>query len=176
MLRLILLRHAKSDWPAGAPDHDRPLASRGRKAAAAMGRYMAGQGLRPDLALVSSAARARETWGLVRPAFAGVVPERQEKRIYEAGITALLGLVRETEDATKVLLMVGHNPGFENLARELSGTGAKVDLARLAQKYPTAGLAVIDFDLAHWSEVGKAGGRLERFATPKSIGDQAEDD
>ncbi len=169
MRRLMLLRHAKSDWPNGMADLDRPLSPRGREAGPLMAAYMAQEGLLPDLALVSPARRTRETWDLVAPAV-GAPPSRREPRIYEAPAERLLEVVREAEDGVRVLLLVGHNPGSEDLARRLVGHGDRYAFARMAQKYPTAGLAVIDFAVERWSEVDGRGGRLDRFVTPKSIG------
>src|SRR3954451_9727604 len=153
MLRLMLFRHAKSAYPAGVEDHERPLAERGRKAAPAIGRYMADQELVPDLAVVSTARRAQETWALAAQALGTDVPRREEGRIYEAGPAAILDTVRQTAPGIGTLLLVGHNPGFEDLAAELVGGGDKDALARLRTKFPTAGLAVIDFDFQRWSDV-----------------------
>ena len=168
MRRLMLLRHAKSDWPGGVDDPERPLAQRGRQASPGMGRYMADEGLRPDLAIVSTALRARETWELARPAFVENIVQRHEPRLYEARATAILEVIRETESGVHALLLVGHNPGFHDLALKLIGKASQSDLARLRRKYPTAGLVVIDFDVGRWSEVSADLGRLERFETPKS--------
>ena len=120
MRRHMLLRHAKSDWPEGVDDHDRPLAPRGRKAAPLMGRYMAANALRPDLALVSTARRARETWDLAGSAFTPQVLERRERQLYEAGAETIVRVVREISDDVGLLLMVGHNPGFEDAATMLA--------------------------------------------------------
>jgi phosphohistidine phosphatase len=169
MHRLMLFRHAKSAYPAGVEDHERPLAERGRNAAPQIGRYMADHGLVPELAVVSTARRAQETWRLAADALGRGVPQKDEKRIYEAGSAAILDVIRSTKASVATLLLVGHNPGFQDLALELIGDGDKDDLARLRKKFSTAGLAVIDFDLKHWSDVSSAGGRLERFVTPKSI-------
>lgn len=165
----MLLRHAKSAWPDGVEDHERPLDARGRKAAPAMGRFMAAQGLVPDLAIVSTARRAGETWALVRAGFPRKVAQRREKRIYEASPDAILAVVRETPARARTLLVVGHNPGFEDLAQKLAGAGDRSALARLRRKYPTAGLAVIDFGVERWSEVTDGGGRLALFETPKRL-------
>lgn len=173
MLRLMLLRHAKSDWPDGVADIDRPLARRGREAAPRMGAYMADEGLHPDLVLVSPARRARETWDLVAPAL-GEVETRSEPRIYEAPAERLLQVVREAGRA-RGLMLVGHNPGFEDLARRLVGHGDRYAYARLAQKYPTAGLAVIDFPAQTWAEAAERGGRLDRFVTPAGLGGTDDD-
>ncbi len=169
MRRLMLLRHAKSDWPAGLPDLDRPLAPRGREAAPRMGAYLAAEGLLPDLALVSPARRTRETFALVEPHL-GSPESRTEPRIYEAPAERLLEVVREAPPEALALLLVGHNPGFEDLARRLVGHGDRYAFARMSAKFPTAGLAVIDFAVEDWREVAPRGGRLDRFVTPKAIG------
>ncbi len=175
MPRLLLLRHAKSAWPAGESDADRPLAPRGRDAAPRIGAYLADENLIPDLALVSDARRARETWELVRPALPEKTPMRLEPRIYEASADRLLAVLRDTEEPVETLLMVGHNPGFADLTLALARDGDPEGLARLARKYPTAGLAVITFETECWGKVARRSGRLERFVTPKSLG-AGEDD
>ncbi|MBB6166468.1 SixA phosphatase family protein [Chelatococcus composti] len=175
MLRLMLLRHAKSAWPAGMADHERPLAPRGREAAPLMGRYLAGEHLVPDLAIVSTARRTQETWDLVAAAFAEVVAKRDEQRIYEAKTDAILAVVRETGPDVRTLLVVGHNPGFADLAVRLVGHGDRYAFAHLRQKFPTAALAVIDFAIDSWADVAEQGGRLDRFITPKMIGGEDED-
>ncbi|MBA8903587.1 histidine phosphatase family protein [Phyllobacterium sp. P30BS-XVII] len=169
MLRLMLLRHAKSDWPDGIDDHDRPLAGRGRHASPLMTEYMAQEGLRPDLAIVSTARRTMETWKLVRPAFAREIDWREEARIYEAPARVIVDIVRSTEPAIRSLLIVGHNPGLHDVALQLIGNGKEADLARLRLKYPTAGLVVIDFKAKSWSDLAEKTGQLDRFVTPKMI-------
>src|SRR5689334_20311557 len=114
MRRLMLLRHAKSAWPDGVEDHERPLAERGRVAAPLMGRYMAEHGLLPDFAIVSTARRAQETWALVAPALGRDTAQRDEARIYEARSEAILEVIRETAAGVRTLLVVGHNPGFQD--------------------------------------------------------------
>ncbi len=170
----MLLRHAKSDWPDGVSDIDRPLAPRGREAAPRMGAYMAAEGLLPDRVLVSPARRARETFSLVAPSLGGA-PSREEPRIYEAPASRLLQVAREGEAEARALLLVGHNPGFEDLARRLVGHGDRYAFARLSAKYPTAGLAVIDFAVEAWSELAPGGGRLDRFVTPGTLGAPEDD-
>lgn len=169
MRRLMLLRHTKSAWPDGVEDHERPLADRGRKAGPSMGNYMALNHLLPDLAIVSTARRTQETWELVRPAFAKPVVTLDEGRIYEASVSAILGVIHETGGEARTLLLVGHNPGLQQLALYLIGMAARNDQARLREKYPTGGLAVIDFNIESWKQAAGGTGRLERFVTPKSM-------
>jgi len=174
MLRLLLLRHAKAAWPAGVSDLERPLAKRGQGAAVLMGQYLKDEGLMPDLALVSPARRTQETWDLVRPII-GEVETRLDGRIYEAPVGRLLTVLQEVEPEARTVLMIGHNPGFEDLAKLLIGEGDMDGILRLGQKYPTAALAVIDFAQASWREVQRRAGRLERFMTPKSLGGGEDD-
>jgi phosphohistidine phosphatase len=168
MRRLLLLRHAKSARPKGVADIDRPLSARGLRAAPLVGAYMVGERLVPDLSLVSPARRAQETWRLARQHVGGV-SEREEARIYEATADRLLAVIVETDPLLRVLLIVGHNPGLEDLAIGLVGAGDRDGRERLRQGYPTAALAVIDFDADDWRQPLARSGRLERFVTPRSL-------
>ncbi len=167
----MLLRHAKSDWSAaGQPDHARPLAARGRKTAPAIGRYMAREGLIPAAVRVSNARRTRETWELVRAALGPAAPDAvYDPRIYDASPATLLGVIWEAGADAHPLLLVGHNPGLHELARRLTADARGNPNLALAAKFPTAALAVIDFPLERWSDVGAGRGRLERFVTPRSL-------
>ncbi|WP_375465023.1 histidine phosphatase family protein [uncultured Methylobacterium sp.] len=168
MRRLLLLRHAKSDRPAGVPDLDRPLNPRGRTAAPRMGAYLADEGLRPDFALVSPSLRTRETWEAVRAAL-GEIPSRIERTIYEAPAAALRDTIRAAPEAARTLLLIGHNPGIQDLAHALAARGSHAARDRLATQFPTAALAVIAFEVETWDAVGRGGGRLERFVRPKDL-------
>jgi phosphohistidine phosphatase len=172
MRRLMLMRHAKAVIPMGL-DFDRALAEKGRDAAARMGTYLNDEQLFPDLAVVSPARRARETWELARQGL-GEVETRDEPLLYNASLERLLAVVQEVEPV-RTLLMVGHNPGFGDLARVLVGHGDRYAFARLAKGFPTCGLAVIDFAIDGWAEVAARGGRLERFVTPGTLGGSDDD-
>lgn len=174
MRRLILLRHTKSDWPAGLRDRDRPLAARGRRAAPLMGRVLVERGLIPDRVLVSTAKRTTETWALARAGHPELPEGMAEPRIYEAPAFLLANVIRETPDAVRTLLLVGHNPGMEDLAFELVGSGDEAARTRLSRKYPTGGLAVIGLDLDSWRDIARHGGRLEAFVVPRDLDQEAE--
>jgi phosphohistidine phosphatase len=167
----MLLRHAKSSWSTGHADRDRPLAVRGREAAPVMGRHLSESLPPPDLVLVSPARRTVETWELVAPMLTPRPPVKTEPRIYEAPWRRLADIVRETEGEVGTLLMIGHNPGFEDLAARLSGGGEPSALARLRQKYPTAGLAVIEIPIKDWADLAEGAGHLTAFVTPASLGE-----
>jgi phosphohistidine phosphatase len=176
MLTLILLRHAKSSWDhAQLSDFKRPLAKRGKKAAPEMGAELARLGLRPDLILCSGAARARETLALLLPELGSQSPPVvYDDALYMALPDGLLTGLHTIEPdhhgkSPQCVMMVGHNPGFEELALLLVGDGPAAELAELADKFPTASAAVITFDAEHWSEVGPGRGRLNHFLTPKRL-------
>jgi phosphohistidine phosphatase len=170
MRRLMLLRHAKSDWSApGARDHDRTLNPRGREAAPKMGAYMARHALLPDLVLASTATRVTETLDLVLTAFEKPPKILSERKVYEADAETLLALVKETSAAAHSLLLVGHNPGLGDLASSLIAAGDVETRQRLIEKFPTAGLAVIDFAVDDWGKLHRRGGRLDRFVVPRAL-------
>lgn len=169
MRRLMLLRHAKTERAApGERDRDRKLMKRGRADAPAIGAYMAHHGFLPDLALVSPAKRAQETWALVAAAFAKAPRMITDERIYNASPETLIGAIGETRKA-HTLAVVGHNPGLHNLALQLIAAG-DVDMRKaLNDKLPTAGLVVIDLPVDDWALLHPQAGRLERFVSPRLI-------
>lgn len=169
MKTLILLRHAKSDWtdPAQA-DHDRPLAARGRIAAPKMGAWLKAHGPEPDLILCSTATRARQTLDLALEAWGVKPPVQFDRGLYLAGGAGVLTRLRKAPGAAKAVMVVGHNPDLEQLARRLATAGDRTALARLAETYPTAGLAVIELPVERWAEIGDEG-RLVAFETPKTV-------
>ena len=117
--RLILLRHAKSDWP-DVPDHDRPLAKRGRKDAPVIGRWLDSHGYVPDTVICSTARRTRQTWELVAPELDASPEVRFEPRAYAATALTLLYLARELPGQSRAALLIAHNPGIEDLAKSLA--------------------------------------------------------
>lgn len=168
MHRLMLLRHAKSDWSEpGTPDHDRPLNRRGQEAATKIGAYMARHKLVPDRVMCSTALRARETWEEVATGFKDHPLTVYEDRLYNAKSATILGLVQDTKERVHSLLLVGHNPGLQELASLLIASGDLAHRERLREKLPTAGLVVIDFAVEAWPKVHSRAGRLERFVAPR---------
>lgn len=169
MVTLSLFRHAKSSWdnPALA-DFERPLAVRGEKAASRMGRYMADEGLEPELVLCSSAVRARQTLELAAAGWRGTPEIRYEDGLYHAGSADMLEILRELPESCAHAMLIGHNPGFHALALELAAKGAPELFAAMASKFPTGALAVIAFDDG-WSGVGPGKGTLLRIVTPKGL-------
>jgi len=142
---LILLRHGKSDWSGGEPDDLRPLARRGRRQVPEVGRWLAESIGDIDLAVVSPAVRARETWRLAAAELAVPPPVRVEDRVYAGSAGSLLAVVRELPDAVATVVLVGHNPGVEDLLASLTGDWLPM---------PTSAVAVIDLP-GPWSAAGE---------------------
>jgi phosphohistidine phosphatase len=169
MRRLLLLRHAKTERAGpGERDRDRKLTKRGRADAPVVGAYMARHGLIPDLALVSPATRAMETWTLLAEALGKEPRVVKDERIYNAEVETLIGIIRETRKA-RALLLVGHNPGLHDLALRLIASGDIEMRERVSEKLPTSGLVVIDLAFDDWSKLHAGAGRLARFVSPRLI-------
>jgi phosphohistidine phosphatase len=170
--RLILLRHAKSAWPDGVPDHDRPLAPRGRRDAPAAGRWLRKSDYVPDRVLCSTAKRARETWQLAEEKLGAHPATELEERVYGASSVDLLALVRQTSADVRTLLIVGHDPAMRELTLELAseptGDAEAEALGRIRLKYPTAAIAILSFS-DRWAELGPGLARLAGFAAPSDF-------
>jgi phosphohistidine phosphatase len=169
MRRLMLLRHAKTERAEpGERDRDRKLMKRGRADAPVIGSFMAHHGLVPDLALVSPAARAQETWALVAACFDKAPRMMADDRIYNANPQKLIAVIGETSKA-HALIVVGHNPSLHDLAMQLIAAGEVEAREQLNEKLPTSGLVVIDLPFDDWSLLHGHAGRLEHFVSPRLI-------
>lgn len=161
-----LLRHAKSSWEHLGADHDRPLAPRGERAAAAIGVFMQQEGIAPDMVLCSTARRTRQTLDAIEPYLPDNTDVQFEPRIYEASALRLLEIIRAAD--VDEVLVIGHNPGTHSVALALVGSGDSDAMSRLRGKYPTAGLCSIAFD-SDLSRLNAGEGELLRFESPKTI-------
>ena len=166
MRTVYLLRHAKSSWKTGAPDHERPLAARGRRAATAIARHMREQGIEPELVLCSTALRTRETLGGIEPAL-GAPRVLIERELYGASEDELLERLRGVPDAVGSVMLIGHNPGIQLLALDLARPGAGA--GELEAKYPTAALATLAFPGARWAELEPGAAELAGFVRPRDL-------
>lgn len=168
MKTLTLLRHAKSGWDDPvARDFDRPLNPKGQRAAQAMGRHMKAEGLGFDSVIASPAARVVETLEQVGQGYGSDLAPAWDQRIYLASAATLLDIVHELPDAAETALMVGHNPGLEELVLGLVPGGAL--RGDVEAKFPTASLAEIHFEVEHWREVQPGKGELVRFTRPRDL-------
>lgn len=170
MRTLHLLRHAKSSWTdPGLGDHERPLAPRGRRAAMRVAHYANSHGIRPDLVLSSSALRARETLELLMPALGPGAEVRFDDDLYGANADELLGRVRAVNDRITSLLLVGHNPGLQDLATSLAGDGEPLAKELLRAKFPTGVLAILDLGSTTWARLTPGGAYLVRLVLPSEL-------
>jgi phosphohistidine phosphatase len=168
MRRLLLLRHAKAERsPPGGGDHERVLAPRGRADTKTLGAYLARHAFIPDRALVSTAARTRETWTLLAAAMGKTPPASFDERVYDSSPETILGAIKEAGPDTGTLLVIGHNPGLQELAAMLVASGDVEARERLGREFPTSALVVISFAVESWNGVHPRGGRLQHFLTPE---------
>jgi phosphohistidine phosphatase len=171
MRHLYLLRHAKSSWDdPSQPDHERPLAERGRQAVGVLGRYVEQHRIQPDLILCSSARRTRETLEGVLPGRAALV----ESDLFVAGPEQLLQRLRQVEPEVGSVLVVGHNPAMQMLTMKLAGgesagrpSGAE-GLEEIRRKLPTGALVTLSFD-SPWPELAYGSAELVDYIRPKAL-------
>jgi phosphohistidine phosphatase len=174
MKRLFLLRHAQAvqankDTPA---DADRPLTDSGRQDAAKVGRYMREEGYQPDLILCSPSVRTRQTLEQANAELRASAELEYVESIYNATAGQLLSLMQGLAGGVMRPMLVGHNPGFEELAALLVNSAGAQSFADAPEKdrFPTAALAVMDFDISRWSELSPHNGVLADFAKPGEVG------
>ena len=158
--RLILTRHAKSDWDdPSVPDHDRPLNARGRRSARALGDWLASRGYDPEEVLCSSSRRTAETWDCAADAVFETLPVlRIEPALYHADPATMLRVLQSATAPT--VMMIGHNPGIAAFAAMLP---AQPPLDPQFRSYPTAATLVVDFQAEDWAEVQPGQGSVRDF-------------
>ncbi len=161
MKKLLLLRHAKSSWgDSSLADFDRPLNVRGERAAPLIGRMLSQHDLNPDAIISSPALRAKQTTRLVVVEAQASAIVQYDERIYEASVGTLQEIIYELPGNVNAALLVGHNPGMENLLYQLTGE---------MRHMGTACLAAIRFEVDDWPKVGTLPGQLELFLRPKDL-------
>ncbi|WP_041375948.1 SixA phosphatase family protein [Polymorphum gilvum] len=170
MLRLLLLRHAKSDWAdASLADFDRPLNERGDQSAARMSAYLKAEGLYPDRILCSTALRTRQTLARLLPELHRDAEVSLMRALYDDGELDYIPHIRSRGGNVRTLMVIGHNPATEDTARELVIEGRAEDLHALNEKYPTGALAVIECPTETWAGLTAQTCRLERFVRPRLL-------
>ncbi|MDB6454665.1 SixA phosphatase family protein [Falsirhodobacter sp. 20TX0035] len=164
MRRLILIRHAKSDWDDPLlTDHQRVLARRGRDAAPKIGAWLAAQGVRPDEVLCSDATRTQDTWALIAP-FLGDVAPTLIPALYHAGPDTILSQLRRATG--QAVAIIGHNPGLGEFAGLMVQTRPAHDGF---ERFPTAAALVAELPVEDWSEAGYAMARPVAFTVPRDL-------
>lgn len=171
MKRLTLLRHAKSDWDDPvARDFDRPLNRRGEKAAALIGQFARGRKMQFDMIVASPAVRVKQTLDHFLEALGEPLEAHWDRRIYLASAPTLMDVISELPDGIDAAIIVGHNPGLEELILELvPDDGASPLREDVEVKFPTASLAVLDLAVDRWSDVKPDGATLVSFTRPRDL-------
>jgi phosphohistidine phosphatase len=167
MKRLYLLRHAKSSWddPTLA-DHDRPLAPRGRRAAKVMAKHLGRKGIAPELVLCSPSRRTRETLSRIEPGLRKNADVQIEPELYAVSAAALLEALHRVPDEVESVMLIGHNPGIQDLALSLATAGS--ESARVRSKFPTGALATLELN-GSWRELAPGSAELVSFVKPKEL-------
>lgn len=175
MKRLLLLRHAKAERDSDEGDHARKLNARGRDDAARMGAHLHVKSWTPDCVLSSNSARTMETWQCLSAELPNAPAPEFLDALYLASWKAMLNAIRhQADDDAKTLLVIGHNPGLEELALALAhkpdNDEARDALSAMRDKYPTCALSVFDCDIAHWRELAAGGNALAAFVKARDLG------
>ena len=152
MRRLFLVRHAKAELSVGRDDYARKLTERGRADARRVAKALAARHFLPDVLIHSGAARAKQTAEILAAEWRSKVELEEDAGLYDASLTTLLDRTRALRHEHKSVGLVGHNPGLGELATALTGSGAEPERRRLAAKYPTGAVAVLDFSIQRWAE------------------------
>jgi phosphohistidine phosphatase len=169
MRRLFVIRHAKAEPSVGRDDYERRLTGRGRDDAKRVAKALADRRFLPDVLIHSGAARAKETAEILAAEWGRGVALQEDLGLYDASLTTLLDHTRALADTNKRVGLVGHNPGLGELAAALAGSGAEPEVRRLAAKYPTGAVAVLDFSIKRWEEVERNSGMLALYLTPAEL-------
>ena len=164
--QLVLIRHAKSKYPIGVPDSDRPLSQRGVADAGAVAKWVDASGLRQRqvAVVVSSARRTQETWSLIKGNGVDSIA-KSEPQLYEATPETIRSVIVATPPAVEVLIVIAHNPGLEDLATSIASNPQSAAFQQMVGKFPTSGIAV--FELIDWKSLGAASALLTDFVVPR---------
>lgn len=166
--RLVLLRHAKSDYPLGVSDHDRPLGARGNREAPAAGAWLRENDVVPDFIMLSDAQRTRATCAWVISELGEKAPTPYlDSRIYGASSTKLCSIINETPETVTTLMVIGHQPVLQELAMRLASVDSNEEAVyELAMDYPTLGLTVLQTEKP-WAEIDGRDMQVTHFAVPR---------
>lgn len=172
MLRLYLLRHAKSSWSdPSLHDFDRPLNKRGLKDAPRMGAWMKKHDHQPDRILCSSSMRTKQTLGGILTGFDGEFSLALLDDLYEGNAPDYLLLLRDHAQTSRNVMIIGHNTGLQEIALRLAGKGDHAQIADMEYKYPTAAMAIFNFAADSWNDVTAGSGQLVNFVKPRELDD-----
>lgn len=174
MKTLYLLRHADAAPDSALPDHERPLTNEGRRTAGRLGDFMGREGLAPDVVLCSTARRTRETWERIAPQVGEDATVIYEEQLYGASVRRILDVVGRVAESAERLLVVGHNPGLEELAEHLTDPDGNGGDPTLGNGFPAGALAVMEARVSQWRELEEGRCALVGFTEPRHLEDRDE--
>ncbi len=169
MLTLVLLRHARAVQQSRGDDLSRDLQDKGRRDSGLLGSYLRSHDLVPDVALVSSSARTRQTFDGLTATIEAPVPATYDEALYNATAGEIRSMLKATEPGVRTLMIVAHNPGIADLAVMLSRDGDPVEIGRMRNRFAPCSLAVIACDAEDWADAAARGGRLDLFLQPEDL-------
>lgn len=166
--RLVIMRHAKSDWPDGVPDHERPLLERGHREAPLAGKWLLKHKVVPDFILCSSSLRTRQTCTWICKELGDKAPTpKLEDDLYAASAQRMLTVINHVPDTVTTLMIVAHMPGVQDLAMHLASRDSDHDAYMdAATRYPTSAFTVLELEKP-WAELDGQDARLTHFTVPR---------
>ena len=172
MKRLYLLRHAKAaSYSQSGEDHDRPLSDKGKTRLDLIADYVTEHAIQPQIVLTSTSLRTRETVDRLMPCLPPDIPVKELRRLYLADVDDILTEVYGLSETYDSALLVGHNPGFHELAYTLARRGQNACIEKLASKFPTAAFAALRFDVESWGSITPGQGELDHLVFPSELKD-----
>ena len=165
----MLLRHAKAVQQSRGDDYARDLQEKGRRDAGRLGGYLRSHDLVPEVALVSAAARTRQTFDGLTATMEAPVPATYDEALYNATAGELRDMLKATDPGVRRLMIVGHNPGIADLAVMLSRDGDPIEIARMRSRFAPCSLAIVSCDGEDWADAAARGGRLDLFLQPEDL-------
>jgi len=169
MRRLFLIRHAKAEPSVGRDDYERALTERGREDARRVAEVLAARDMLPDILIHSGALRTKQTAEIFASEWPRRVELREAPALYDATLDTLFDCARALSDSCANVGLVGHNPGIEELAVSLAGSGVYSELRRMAAKFPTCAVAALDFSVDAWDDIELKTALLALFVTPAEL-------
>jgi phosphohistidine phosphatase len=164
---VFLLRHGKSSWSDSTiADIDRPLAPRGERASRRIAEYMRRKKIRPELVLCSPSVRTRQTLEAIQPSLGKSCTVELVPQLYAASEPELLERLRALPESVNSVMLIGHNPGLQDLALALASQG---DLAQLREKFPTGALATLVVDSGNWGALSPGEAQLADYVVPRQL-------
>ncbi len=172
MRTIYILRHAKAGKANKSilDDHERPLTKKGVDACKLLAKYVNENEIFPDMVICSTSKRTKRTAELVLKSIADKVPVHMTSKLYLASVTEIISLIRKQDDSIKKIMIVGHNPGLQELCLLLVKEGARDNIKKMKEHFPPGAMAIFEIDIKKWDEVKQRSSALKDLVLPKNLG------